>query len=73
MGVGSQFENKPCLLSHKDMLMGREQRTHKRNQVKVANGKQNDREESTSVSLPHGFEEKSMFQGQDKQPWQMKF
>ncbi len=26
MGVRSQFENKTCLLSYKDMLMGREQR-----------------------------------------------
>ena len=26
MGVRSQFENKACLLSSRDMLMGREQR-----------------------------------------------
>lgn len=30
MGVRSQFENKICLLSYKDTLMGREQRTQKK-------------------------------------------
>lgn len=53
MGVRSQFENKTCLLSYKDMLMGREQRAHKRNQVKVANEKLRMTERRVPLSVCH--------------------
>lgn len=54
MGVRSQFEKKACLLSSKEMLMGREQ-SHTEIR-KLANKKPSDREESSTVSLPLGLE-----------------